>query len=160
MAFQKDAFQNDAFQVLLYEDGTTVIFQFVTWLRAQFPAERIYPNERVGVGGQPVPDRCAVVIEGSGVEDATPNNKFGYQMVQIITRDQEAPKARKFAWDIYEYVTSRFGQILPAVVVDGVLYPEIQTGQMSAMARPQSLGKDDEGRTEFVTNFQIYWRRT
>jgi hypothetical protein len=159
MAFQASAFQNNAFQMLaIPEEIDDVIHNFVLWLRNQFPAETIYANERQSIGGAVIPDRCALASEGSGTE--IPLMKSGFQMVQIITRDIDSPKARKFAWDFFKYITSRWGQKLPAVTIDGTVYPEIQTGQISAVARPQSLGADEEGRHEFSTNYQIYWRRT
>jgi hypothetical protein len=134
-----------------------MIYNCVKWLRNQFATETIFANERKQIGVTPIPDRCVLASEGSGTEK--PVILSGFEMVQIITRDKTSPKARKLAWDIFTYLTSRWGQKFPAVTVDGVSYPEIQTSQITAIARPYSLGEDENGRTEFTTNYQIYYRR-
>jgi hypothetical protein len=134
-----------------------MIYNLASLLRTQFAAETIFAIERKSIGGAPVPSRCVLLIPGSGTDQ--PWTGFGYQMAQVLARDEAHAKAMKLAWDIFNYLNGRWGLKLPAITVDGTAYPEIQTGQISAIARPESIGEDEEGRTEFSTNFQIYWGR-
>jgi len=135
-----------------------MIYNLVEHLKTQFANERIYCNARIQVATEDfIPDRCVLVTETGGGE--TPWFQYVRKTVQILCRDFDIPKTRKLAWDIYSFITSRFGLILPQVVVDGVTYPAIQTAQISAMQEPFCLGADETSRIEFTTNFLIYYVR-
>jgi len=134
-----------------------LIYNWTAWLRNQFTTETFYSNERKAIAGATIPDRCILSIEGAG-DDKPPMNT-GFTMVQVTVRAKNNPEARTLAWSIYKYAVGRWGQILPAVSIGGVSFPALTTGQITANGRPASLGEDVEGRTEFVMNLQIYWRR-
>lgn len=135
-----------------------MIYNLVEYLKNEFPTELFYTNTRIKTATQTViPDRNALIKETGGPEK--PWIQFVRKTVQILTRDKIDPKARKLAWDIYKKITSRFGLILPAVAVDGVNYPEIQTCQISAIQEPYPLGADESGRIEYTTNYEILYRR-
>lgn len=134
-----------------------MIYNLAAYLRAHFPTVTIFAVERKSIGGAPVPTRCVLLVPGSGSDQGWTG--FGFQMAQAIARDETAAKAMKLADDVFNYLNGRWGQKLPTITVDGTVYPEIQTGQITAVARPESLGEDEEGRTEFSTNFQVYWGR-
>jgi hypothetical protein len=134
-----------------------MIYNLAEWLRTQFPAETIYVNERNSVAGAQIPDRNVLLIENQGEEK--PWTLFGFTMVQVLARDENQPDARALAWDIFTYMTSRWGQELPAVTIGGVVHPKVTIAQVSSVARPQSIGEDEEGRSEFSTNFKVYWGR-
>jgi len=135
-----------------------LIYNFIQYLENEFPAELFYTNIRILISGQEsIPDRNVLVKETGGLEK--PWIKYVEKTVQIITRDIDTPSSRKLAWDIYQNVTSRFGLSLPAVAVDGVNYPEIQTCQISALQEPYCLGADESGRIEFTTNYKIIYKR-
>jgi hypothetical protein len=72
-----------------------------------------------------------------------------------MTRDIDPVRARELAYSLYAQLDNRFGLILPAVTVAGELYPEKQIAQISAESTPQSLGTDESGRYEFVTNYRF-----
>lgn len=136
-----------------------MIYNLVQYLKNEFPSETIYTNSRIKLAtDETIPDRCINVQEAPGTE--SPWIQDVDMAVQIICRDDTTPSARKLAWDIYEKLESRFGLILPVVAVGGVNYPEIQTAQISANQQPYLLDVDSQGRTEFVTNYKIMYRRT
>lgn len=136
-----------------------MIYNLVELLRNQFPTETIYANGRVLIAGQEsIPDRNILVNETGGNEK--PWILYHEPTYQIITRDKDAPKARKLAFDVFEFLTSRFGLILPAITVDGTVYPDIQTAQISAIQIPYNLGADSEGRIEYTTNYKIIIMRS
>lgn len=134
-----------------------MIYNLVQYLRTEFPAETIYANvEHLITGQESVPDRRVVVRETGGSE--TPHFRFSQPTVQILVRDTNNPGARTLAFEIFEKITSRFGLILPAIVVDGVIHPALQTAQISAIQKPYCLGIDDNGRTEFTTNYKLIFK--
>lgn len=135
-----------------------MIYQFTEYLKNQFPAEVIYCNGRILLSGQTaIPDRNLLINETGGIEQ--PWTQYVEKTVQIIARDFAVPKARKLAWDIYEHITSRFGLQLPLVTVDGVVYNSIQSAQITALQEPFNLGADEEGRSQFTTNYKIIYNR-
>lgn len=136
-----------------------LIYNYVQLLRDQFTTEVIYANIKYKEASQEfVSDRCLIVTETGGSEQ--PWTQYGEPTIQVIARDFDAPDARKLAWDVFEYITSRFGLILPAVTVKSVTYPSIQTAQISAIQRPQSIGSDENGRTIFTTNYKFIFVRS
>ena len=130
-----------------------MIYNLVQLLRVQFPTVPIYANTRAGA----VEDRHLLVFESGGAEK--PHILYNTSTYQLFARDVDAPKARQLAFDVFHFLTSRFGLILPQATVDAVVYPQIQTAQISAIQVPYNLGQDDEGRTEYVCNYQIIWKR-
>lgn len=137
-----------------------MIYNFAQYLMNQFPTEDIFTNIYFKENtADELPNRLILVRETGGIETLV--TTFARMTIQIITRDLDAPEARKMAWDIYELFMDKgqFGLILPAVTVDSVTYASIQTSQINALQLPTSLGEDAEGRTEFTTNYQIIHRR-
>lgn len=135
----------------------TVVYNLVQYLRDNLPGETIFSNEKTEIGNQ-VPERYSVVRYTGGrevevLEDTT---------VQIKSYDSYNVAAAKFAFDIYELLqgdskrNGRFGLILPATTVDGVLYPEVTVARITAIQRPESLGVDSNGSSEYTQNFQLF----
>lgn len=131
-----------------------MIYNLVQLLRNQFTTLTIYVN---GVVGHNPQSRCLVVNDTGGTEELW--TLVGRYTAQVIARDVDAPTARKLAYDVFTFLTSRFGLIMPAITVDGVAYPQIQTAQVAAIQLPYLLGPDDDGRTEYSTNYQIIVKR-
>lgn len=136
-----------------------MIFNLGEYLSLAFPAETIYVNERIVISpATKILDRNVLIQETGGPEKRVVKNPS----VQIICRDKSPVNARELAYLIYNKLQStnliggRFGVVLPAVTVRGILYPAVQTYQISAINVPQTLGKDGEGRSEFSLNFQFY----
>lgn len=135
-----------------------MIYNFAQLLRTQFPTEVVYVDGRVKLTGQQtIPSRCLLVVDTGGVE--RPWILRQTATVQITARDVDAPRARKLAHDVFNFITSRFGLILPQITVGGVSYPQVQTAQISATQLPYDLGPDEDGRFEYVVNFEIIRER-
>ncbi len=137
-----------------------MFYNFVKYLKNQFSSESIYTNIYFKQSTQSeLPNRLMLVRETGGAETVWFN--FARKTIQVITRDIDVTKARKLAWDVYELFMDKgqFGLILPANTVDSVTYPSVQTAQINALQIPTSLGEDDEGRSEFSTNYQVIYRR-
>ena len=130
-----------------------MIHNLAALLRTQFPTLTIFVNGITGAA----PDRCLRLDDSGGSEK--PWTLYDNYGVQLRARDVDAPKARKLIYDVYLYLTSRFGLILPSATVDGVVYPAVQTAQISATQMPFNLGFDDEGRSNYTCNFQIIRQR-
>lgn len=134
-----------------------IIYNFVQYLRDQFPAEIIYVNIRQKLATQDnIPDRNILVRPTGGINQ--PWFHFNQPTVQIITRDKDAPNALELANNVFEDLKTRIGLVLPSITVNGILYSEVQTSQISAIQSPSIIGVDDLGRIEYTTNYQIYVR--
>ena len=135
-----------------------MIYNLLALLRAQFTTELIYVNGRVKLPAQQtIPARNLLLTDTGGSE--TPWTLYQNLTVQLIARDVDAPKAQRLAQQVFVFLTSRFGLMLPAITVGGVFYAAVQTAQISAIQVPYNLGPDEEGRIEYVTNYQIIKER-
>lgn len=135
-----------------------MIYNLAQLLRTQFPTETVYVNGRVKLAGQQhVPARNVLLIDNGGTEK--PWVKYQTCTVQVVARDVDAPKAKVLADALFVYVTSRFGLILPAITVDGVVHAQVSTAQISALQVPYYLGPDEDGRHEYVFNITIIKER-
>ena len=132
-----------------------MIYQLVQYLRNTFPAETIYINERPPASV--TPDRNMLVKETGGIPQ--PWTRYTESSIQIISRDVDTPKARVLARMIFTNITDRFGLILPVATVDGIVYNQVQSAQITAIQEPESIGADDEGRSLFSTNYKVIYTR-
>jgi len=134
-----------------------MIYNLVQLIRSTFPAWIVYANTREATAGQEaVPDECILVRETGGNPGVWADLEI--PTVQIITRAASTPQARLLSQQIFDLINSKFGLILPAITVDSVVYPAISTSQISAIQQPFCLGKDDQRRTEFTNNYQVYFK--
>jgi len=132
-----------------------MIYNLVAYLNNQFPAELFYTQIRQQLATQEfIPDRN-VLVRDTGGEEAS-YFKYGNETMQIITRNQSAPGAKRLGQQIYEILHGRFGLVLPAVNIDGENYPEVQIPEIRGLQLPTSIGTDEEKRPEFSFNIQIY----
>ncbi len=131
-----------------------MIWNFMTFLETEFPAETIRVNVKgiVSTDTQ-VPDRITEISETTGVPK--PWSEYTEHSIQLKHRALDSPSARSLAWSMYNKIKRRYGQILPEVTVDGEVFPAIQTAQISGNTTPQSLGYDENGRAVFSTNYRI-----
>jgi hypothetical protein len=137
--------------------NVNLIYNAAQYLKDEFPAETVYTNERWKIGTG-VPERNILIRETGGSE-AEVIEETAYQ---IIVRDIDNVSARELAYEVYEKfqstakINGRFGLILPATTVDGAAVSAVQTARITAIQRPESLGKDENGLSEFSMNFQIF----
>jgi hypothetical protein len=131
-----------------------MIYNIVQYLRDELPTETIYPNAAIKINPAiNIPDRIVIVKETGGIETAW--FQFQTRTIQIICRDIDQPKARSLALEVHSKINNKFGLLLPSITVDGTVYPQIESAQISANALPQSVGFEPEGRAEFSTNYRI-----
>lgn len=131
-----------------------MIYNLFTLLESAFPSERFFINNSdVITPGVIIPDRCVKIREFTGITSRW--HKVARQTIQFICRDVDPVKCRQLAFDIYNFLDNRFGLALPAVTVAGDIFPELKVAQISAIGRPQSIGNDESGRSEFSTNFEF-----
>lgn len=132
-----------------------MIYNFVKWLKNQNAGLTIYTN----TVETPSVDKMVLVKEYGGPERPL----LRIKSIQIICRDVDVVKAKQLADTIYGQIQSstliggRFGQILPAVTVGGVVYPSVQIAQMRSIQLPGSIGQDENGRYEISFNFDVYF---
>ena len=136
-----------------------MIWQLTQYLRNKFPNEVFYIETReirTDLLEESVPDRCILIREVAGSETAW----FGYkeQQVSFLCRDIDSVRVRSLAYEIYDYMKSRYGIIIPAVTIGVTLYPQIQISAVNPLNLPQTVGKDEENRVEFTFTLNIIWR--
>lgn len=129
-----------------------MIYNLLKDMQNKFPAEKTYAN----VYDEITIDRCISIRETSGMPE--PRTLKNQALIQIKTRDIDAPKARALAYSIFDEYNDRYGITLPQNTVGGTVYPAIQIHQISANTTPQSLGSDDQNRVTFVTNYRFLFR--
>ena len=136
-----------------------MIYNLVQYLRDQFPAEVIYPVEMYKTSTQQsIPDRIIILRDSGGIEQ--PWTRYSSPTIQIYSRDDNPPASRKLAYDIYDHFQEhQFGLILPAITVGVTTYPAVQIAQISAIQQPYKLNTDENGRTEYTTNYKIIFER-
>jgi len=131
-----------------------IAYSFAQYLKNQFPAETIYLNGRHLISGQEeIPDRNVLINDTGG--SVKPAILYIEKSVQIICRDVSKVGAMELSYNIYEDIKSRFGLLLPETVVNGITYASKKVAQISAIQQPYYIGEDDQGRTEYVNNYQI-----
>jgi hypothetical protein len=135
-----------------------LIYQLRQDLENNFPGENIYANIKTKVDPELVlPERLVQLIEGPGLNQ--PRTGYTTKRLQVLCRDIDPVKARKLAFDIFGYLNDKYSITLLSVTVDGDVYPDVFILQISEDAEPQLLGEDDNGLTEFTTNYRIIYRR-
>lgn len=136
-----------------------MIYQLRQEIENNFPGENIFSNIKTKIDPDFVlPERLVQLREGAGLNQ--PITGYTTKRLQVICRDIDPVKARKLAFDIFGYLNDKYSITLSSVIVDGDTYPEVFILQLSADAEPQLLGEDDNGLTEFTTNYRIIYRRT
>lgn len=131
-----------------------MIWNLQRYLELVFPNEIFFVNMRYKqFPDSEVPDRCVLLTELTGNEGAW--YKYTQAIVQIICRDIDQVKAKALTDILYNELHGRFGLELPAVIVGSITYPMVKTGQISSQTIPQSLGEDENGRSEFLFTMKI-----
>jgi hypothetical protein len=136
-----------------------MIFNLVQYLRNNFSNERIYPLEQYRLENEgDIPDRRILVAETGG----TPGYIIGSNTYQIRCRDIDVYNARDLAFDFYDFLhgtdgrKGRFGVELPAVTIGAQTYSEKKTKHIEAIQKPEGIGLDQNGRSEYIFNIQIF----
>jgi hypothetical protein len=135
-----------------------MMYQLRQYLEDNLPNENIYANLVLNKDTDKfVPDRIIALYENPST--IQPRTLWTNKGLQVITRDVDAVKSRKLAWDVMALLDEKFSLTINSVTVDGNVYPAIEISQISANGEPQSIGLDEESRPEFTTNYRILYRR-
>lgn len=126
-----------------------MIFNLANYLITEFPSYNFTVN-----GFGPGTGTEAVSINQTGGEAQHFYERKDYS-VQILARSLDNVTGKTIIDTIYEKLENVFHLELDAVTVDGVVYPAVQTAQISPIEIPQSLGIDDNGRWLWVFNLII-----
>lgn len=127
-------------------------------MRNEFPSYTFYPNAEIRRSGSTQIEDERVLLTYSG-GTTTPWTFFSIENIQILTRSVNFHNAEYIAQLIYNELHGRFGLILPSVTIGSITYDAIQTGQISAIQDPFSLGVDDNGRLELSTNYEFIFTK-
>lgn len=135
-----------------------MIYNLTQFLRNNIANTYIYPNEyKIRFPDEQVPDKLILVKEVGGSVTAW----YGLirQLVIVVTRDIDTPNARELAYEVWDNINNRFGLTLPAVTIDGNTFDSIQILQINSSGIPQSIGEDENGRSQFQTSYEFIYRR-
>ena len=75
--------------------------------------------------------------------------------VQVLSRAKNVNTAKKQIDDVYEKLKNKIGLSLPEVTVAGVVYPAVQTYQISPIQTPGYLGANEENMEMFSFNLIV-----
>jgi len=131
-----------------------MIYNLVQYLRDSI-SETIYTNNVFKTGAS-LPQRYILVREtGSSIK---PVSRFLIATIQVLTVDKSSPMARSLAYQVYDLIKEKFGEVLPSVTVGGETFNSVKTTQITAIQLPFDLGVNKEtGLVEFTTNYTIYY---
>jgi len=99
---------------------------------------------------QDVPDRCILIAESGGGATIPAEKDMADFLIQALSRSKTYFEAREDAYTVYEAMHSSFGWNLPNFTGSGEDYLAMS---VYALAIPQYLGQDENGRYEFSTNY-------
>jgi hypothetical protein len=137
---------------------SSIVWNLFAYLKAQFPGEKIYIAKDITDGDVQTQDRFILIKETGGEE----RRVIEVPTYQIMIRDFDYPKAKKFAEQVknslvsQELIGGRFGLILPTGTDGTNSYPAVQVSQISLSSSVGYVGNDDNGRPLFSMNIQIY----
>lgn len=134
-----------------------MIFNLVQYLRNEFPNETIYPMEQYIIINS-VPDRIIIIRETGGI----PRFIIDENTFQLKFRDIDPYNARELAYDFYNFLhgedgrKGRWGVELPEVIIGSTTYLAQKIKQINAIQKPEGLGVDENNRSEYIFNIQVY----
>ncbi len=105
---------------------------------------------QVGHRKQGAPERCVLVAETGGGEANFYNPDMANINIQVVSRGRTYFDARTDIWDVYEALHGTAGWNLPNASGTG---PDYLAMTVEALASPQFIGQDENGRFEFSVNF-------
>jgi len=102
------------------------------------------------VGWRPsnAPVKCTTVLEAGGGKPDPYVVDFVEKLIQILTRGDSYFEARSEAYTVFNLLNGRRGITLPTVDTAGIYVNVIE-----AINVPQSIGQDENNRSEFSANF-------
>lgn len=121
---------------------------------AQYLIEKLTTINFVVNGFSPDSKQDEVMISETGGEPQHWHNRTDWA-VQILSRGKNVNVAKKQIDDVYEELKNRIGLLLLQATVGGVIYPAVQTYQISPIQTPGYLGANEENMEMFSFNLTI-----
>ncbi len=123
-----------------------MIYNLTQYLIVNLPSIAFIVN-----GFNPDSQKDEVMISETGGETKHWYNRTDWS-VQVISRALQMNMAKRQIDDVYELLKNKFGLLLPEVTVDALVYPAMQTYQISPMQTPGYLGADEKHLEMFSFN--------
>ncbi|MHA1302138.1 MAG: phage tail terminator protein [Candidatus Heimdallarchaeaceae archaeon] len=105
-------------------------------------------------GFSPDSNQDEVMISETGGEPQHWYNRTDWT-VQILSRGKNVSIAKSNIDSVYNLLKNKIGLLLPKVTVEGIVYPAIQTYQISPIQTPGYLGTNEENMEMFSFNLII-----
>jgi len=96
------------------------------------------------------PDRCVLIAESAGGATVPELPDYAEYQIQALSRAKTYFEARDDAWTVYTALHGRAGDNLPNLSGSG---PDYLVNVINAIAIPQYIDQDVDGRFEFSVNF-------
>lgn len=108
-------------------------------------------NVQYGLRAQDAPVRCHALMDSGGPADFDLPYRAD-MMLQVITRGEDIVQARDDAWAIYSAIHGTSGWTIGPLVSGGQQY---KLWSITALAKPQYLGRDEETGHLYTANYLI-----
>lgn len=96
----------------------------------------------------------AVALNQSGGSDNSRGLKVDMN-VQFLSRATSRTASRRLIQIVYNLLKNRFRIDLPAITVDGEVFPAVVAYQITPLQIPGYIGTDDNGLHMWSVNFQV-----
>jgi hypothetical protein len=126
-----------------------MIYNLTEYLRLQLPTLNFIAN-----GWDPDSEQNSIVINDTGGD---PNHWIPRTdwAIQIMSRANSVVLAKEQADTVYNLLKNKIGIVLPQVTVNGIVYTEVKTYQISPMQTPGYLGTDEKHLELFSFNIVL-----
>lgn len=127
-----------------------MIYNLVEYLETELPALVFTSN-----GWLPDTQEEALTVIENGGETIPVINRKNYA-IQILSRANSKTVARANIYTVFNQLNERYTTlVLPAVTVDGILFPAVNTYQILANQIPGYIGSSDSNLEMYSVNFRI-----
>ena len=126
-----------------------MINNLVQFLRTQLPTINFVAN-----GWTTGSDQSSILVMQSGGDPDHYYERTDWR-AQLMARDKNSNAAKIQIETVYDLLKNRFHLLLPAVTVNKILYPAIQTYQISPIQSPGFVGADDANLLMWSFNITV-----
>ena len=125
-----------------------MIYNLINYLKVQLPTLDFVAN---GFSVKSPSESITVIQTGGTVEHWYVRTDV---TAQILSRAEYSDKAKQNIDKVYNLLLNKFGLTLPAIVVNGKVYPEVILWQVSPIQYPGYIGADEENLEKWSYNIK------